>query len=171
MNRDPGPEDDEGLVGRWSRRKQQALAVGGNDATAASSTTSEDLPSPRELTDEDMPDPDSMDEDDDYSVFLSPGVSDQLRARALRRFFSAPRFNLRDGLDDYDDDFTALPGLGGMVTHEMRRMLEREIRQATQVQSDDTTRVAQEESGKAGPGDAQGSNEDVEDDGANGGAA
>jgi len=78
------------------------------------------------LTDADMPDLDDMDETGDYAVFLSPQVSDQLRTRALRQLFRMPGLAVRDGLDDYDDDFTQLPKLGNIVTHEMRRMLARE---------------------------------------------
>jgi len=34
-------------------------------------------------------------------------VGEAIRKRALRRLFSAERYGVRDGLDDYDDDFRA----------------------------------------------------------------
>ena len=82
--------------------------------------------SQREVTDADMPPLDSLDDKSDYAAFMSPGVSEQLRAQALRKLFHLPGFHLPDGLDDYDDDFTQFAKLGDIVTHEMERMLLRE---------------------------------------------
>ena len=76
------------------------------------------------LTDADMPDLDTLDENSDYSGFLSPGVSDRLRKLALRKLFSSAGFNIRDGLDDYDDDFTRFTPLGDMVTADMKHRAE-----------------------------------------------
>ncbi len=125
--------DSEGFLTRWSRRKQAArdgaLAVGepGTPASAPQAEQAEAAAAPpRELTDEDMPPVESLDEHSDYSAFLSPKVSEELRQVALRKLFKLPDFNTRDGLDDYDEDYTSFSELGGTVTHDMRRMLERE---------------------------------------------
>ena len=48
-----------------------------------------------------------------------------MRKAALRKLFSQSRFNAVDGLDDYAEDYTRFEPLGNVVTHEMRRMLER----------------------------------------------
>jgi hypothetical protein len=74
-----------------------------------------------------MPPLDSLDKDSDFSVFMSPGVSDQLRNLALRKLFHLPAFNVTDGLNDYDEDYTRFAGLGNVVTQEMQRMLKREL--------------------------------------------
>ena len=79
-------------------------------------------PKREDLTDADMPPVESLDAGADVGAFLSPKVSDALRKRALRAVFRQARFNVRDGLDDYDEDFTAFPPLAKM-TAEMRRLL------------------------------------------------
>jgi hypothetical protein len=81
----------------------------------------------QELTDADMPPIDTLTADSDFAPFLSPGVSDGLRQKALRILFRQPASNITDGLNDYDDDYTQFAGLGDCVTHEMKRMLRREL--------------------------------------------
>ena len=125
--------DQEGFLTRWSRRKQAARGVPEKADDPTSSSLSPQ-PEPggatgqeaRELTDQDMPPLESLDENSDYSGFLSPKVSDELRRLALRKLFHLPQFNVTDGLDDYAEDYSAFKGLGGIVTHEMRRLLEQE---------------------------------------------
>ena len=63
----------------------------------------------------------------DFSVFMSPGVSEDLRTEALQKLFHQPEFNVTDGLNDYDEDYTSFAGLGTVVTREMKRMLKREL--------------------------------------------
>jgi len=60
------------------------------------------------LVDE-MPDLESMNRDSDFTPFLTDGVPDFIRRRAMRRLWMLdPMFNFRDGLNDYDDDFNVL---------------------------------------------------------------
>ena len=104
----------ETLLGRWARRKHQASRDPGNgnpDEEAAPPGEAEgrapalrepDTPPPG---DADMPPLDSLGPESDYSGFMSPGVSDELRRLALRKLFRSPLYNITDGLDDYDDDF------------------------------------------------------------------
>ena len=126
---------DEDFLSRWSRRKQ---AVGQGDTQPAAMPAAADRQSREavaevgedqrpELTDADMPPLDSLDSDSDFSLFMSPGVSEQLRAQALHKLFHLPAFNVTDGLNDYDEDYTQFAGLGGVVTHEMKRLLKREL--------------------------------------------
>jgi hypothetical protein len=75
------------------------------------------------LTDEDMPPLESLSEESDFSQFFSSGVSDELRNLALRRLFNLPQFNIRDGLNDYDEDFSKMPALAQEVAAKMRSWL------------------------------------------------
>ncbi len=77
-----------------------------------------------------MPVLESLDETSDYSMFLSTGVSDALRKRALRKLFGFSMFNVRDGLDDYDDDYRTFEALGDVVTSDMKLQAERRAQQA-----------------------------------------
>ncbi len=140
----------EGFYGRWSRRKSRRRAGGPGAAAsdpvpapvsgaapvadAGRAAVADASPAPgaeeRVLTDADMPDLDSLGEDADYSPFLSPGVSEALRRKALRRLFASPVYNVTDGLNDYDDDFTTFEPLGDIVTSDMRHRMEREAEEA-----------------------------------------
>ena len=84
-----------------------------------------------------MPPIDSLNGDSDFSVFMSPGVSDELRTEALHKLFHQPEFNVTDGLNDYDEDYTSFAGLGTLVTQEMKRMLKRELQR--ELESEETT--------------------------------
>jgi hypothetical protein len=111
-------ENAGGFLSRWSRRKQQ---LDEDQALRSEAALSEPEPEPEPvLTDADMPPVDSLDEGSDYSGFLSPGVSEELRRLALRKLFRAASYNITDGLDDYDEDFTSFAKLGDIVTREMR---------------------------------------------------
>ncbi len=132
--RDSTPARDEGLLSRWSRRKREAIApeqLAKVDARAAESeiakTPTGDTVEPANAkTDADMPPIETLDENSDYSPFLSPKVSEKLRRVALRKLFHTAGFNIRDGLDDYDDDFTIFEPLGDTITADMRYHMERE---------------------------------------------
>ena len=124
--------DEEGFLSRWLRRKEE-MSRGEEEAAGDSGSplqSTAEVPSPqpvrKELTDADMPDIESLDGESDYAAFMSPGVSDRLRAQALRKLFHRPEFNITDGMDDYDEDYSQPAGLGDLVTHEMRRMCDRE---------------------------------------------
>lgn len=127
-----GEEKGEGFLTRWSERKLQA---GGGDepddpaveATADPEVAPEavadegDAPT---LTDADMPPLESLDGGSDYAGFLSPGVSEELRRKALSRLFHGAAFNIADGLDDYAEDFTSFLPLGDIITSDMRHQME-----------------------------------------------
>jgi hypothetical protein len=128
---EPAVDSQEDFLARWSRRKLDARSddpgVPGNVATPVTPSGAPAGEPERELTDADMPPIETLDADSDYAAFLSPGVSDDLRQQALRKLFSQPDFNITDGLNDYDEDFTQFAGLGSIVTHEMKRLLQREL--------------------------------------------
>ena len=145
-SRDPGSNDRSGsppteqqepFLQRWSRRKAQARHELEPPAETATGPPPEKVenddaaPAPV-LTDDDMPALDTLNEASDVSGFMSPGVSEKLRRAALRKVFSMAVYNVRDGLDDYDDDFTAFEPLGDTVTADMKHrqeMLEKRRRE------------------------------------------
>ncbi|WP_404376042.1 DUF3306 domain-containing protein [Vreelandella aquamarina] len=63
-------------------------------------------PPPPGSLDHTLPDPDTLPAGSDFSAFMVPGVSAALRRRALRRLWATGNYNVRDGLDDYDADYT-----------------------------------------------------------------
>jgi len=78
------------------------------------------------LTDADMPPLESLTAESDFTQFLAEGVSDALRRAALRKLFHLPEFNILDGMNEYDEDYTNFEKLGEVVTYHQRRMRERE---------------------------------------------
>jgi len=127
-----GDRTDTKFISRWSERKLQVRrgeqprdptdASGPQEecgATAVTTEASESL-----LTDADMPPLDSLDAHSDYSGFLSRGVSEALRQKALSKLFRSARFNVTDGLDDYAEDFTKFTPLGDVITADLRHRTE-----------------------------------------------
>ena len=132
-------ERGESVFSRWSRRKlavqeeqenQQEqielakLEAGSEGQLTESAAAVEAEPEAPPLTDADMPDIATLTEDSDFTPFMSPGVSDELRKLALRKLFQSSVFNVRDGLDEYDDDFTTFEKLGDIVTSDMKHQME-----------------------------------------------
>ena len=143
--------DAEGPLRRWSRRRREVAREEQAAAEARRAGTPQGSPDVRDsgdgasgpvveeaevLTDEDMPPLDSLGEDSDYSGFLSPGVTEGLRRRALRKLFTSAVFNVPDGLDDYDDDFTSFQALGDIVTSDMKHQAEMEAERAKQARAE-----------------------------------
>jgi hypothetical protein len=128
------PPAGDGLLRRWSRRKTQARAEAESPASSGAEETvasaplipvnSPVTPSPV-LTDADMPPIESLDQDSDYRPFMSSGVSEALRLRALRRMFHSGLFNERCPLDSEYYDCHGYEPLGSVITHEMREEMER----------------------------------------------
>ncbi len=131
-----------GFIGRWARRKHDTAIDAQDPATddvfsdplsevpehalqpeesAADKSKLIEEPEPAPvLTDEDMPDIETLNADSDFSPFFSKGVSKDLRNLALKKLFYSGKFSVRDGLDDYDDDFTKFEPLGDTVTCDMK---------------------------------------------------
>ena len=126
-------QEQESVLSRWSRRKLETQETAQQQETILESLdTAEDnaelqtVESHDEpvLTDADMPEIESLDESSDFSMFMSSGVSDKLRNLALRKMFHVPAFNIRDGLDEYDEDYTYFEKLGDIVTCDMKHQIE-----------------------------------------------
>lgn len=112
---------DEGFLGRWSRRKQdarqgrleeqpQADAQEEANPTAAPGESGPDQPvsaapvePARTLSLDDVA---QLTRDSDYSGFVARSVSPEVRNAAMRKLFSDPHFNVMDGLDIYIDDYS-----------------------------------------------------------------
>jgi hypothetical protein len=121
----PQTSPGESLLARRARLKaeRQRAAVAPAVATTAEPAAPPVTPPPkRQLTDADMPPVESLTAESDFSQFLAEGVSDALRQVALRKLFHLPAFNVVDGLNDYDDDYTKFEKLGEVVTYHQRRM-------------------------------------------------
>ncbi len=117
----------EDFYSRWSRRKRSHSEPTATMPTPEVTTETEYVPP--EKTDADMPPLESLNEGSDFSGFMSPQVSEKLRKAALRKLFNLPQFNVRDGLDDYDEDFTSFEALGNVLTADRRHQLELEQEQ------------------------------------------
>ncbi|MDR5876262.1 DUF3306 domain-containing protein [Vreelandella gomseomensis] len=73
---------------------------------ANETATQAKAPPPPGSLDDTLPDPDTLAAGSDFSGYMVPGVSAALRRRALKRLWSTGNYNVRDGLDDYDMDYT-----------------------------------------------------------------
>ncbi len=134
-------EPDGGFYRRWSRRKQAARQ---DDLPEAAAETVAPAPSEPEL-----PPLEALDEYSDYSGFLSDKVSDRLRKQALRKLFHLPQFNITDGLDDYDEDFSIFEPLGDILTADMRHRAEQESRRQESPAADEPLTPAEPEVAEA----------------------
>lgn len=128
-------EADEGFLHRWSRRKREALqgerpAIDPPDnaatqphAPAAGASGRDEVAPAEPPAAPELPPIESLGDDSDYSAFLAPGVSPDLRRAALRRLFRASKFNVVCPLDDNVRDFTKFTPLGDIVTADMKHRL------------------------------------------------
>jgi len=129
----------ENFVSRWSRRKQQVeqeqdhdeigtdeLALDNTKNEVSEQLSEEDrLEKLNALTDEDMPDLETLGEDSDFAGFMSVNVSEELRKLALQKLFHGKTYNIRDGLDEYDGDYTSFEKLDpSIITADMKHLME-----------------------------------------------
>jgi hypothetical protein len=132
---DTGERDS--FLARWSARKTEARkgvelpepeeheATGQEDEAAA--VPADRGAEPVAEAPPELPPLESLDEDSDYSAFLDSRVDTDTQRDALRKLFQSPKFNVRDGLDDYDLDYTNPEPLGNIVTAEMRHRIQLEL--------------------------------------------
>lgn len=116
-----GQETDEPIEAPPQEERQDAREAERPAADAPTAEAVEAEPAPGSL-DATLPDPDSLPADADFSAYLAKGVSSQLRRRALRRLWSTGGYGLRDGLDDYDENYReALKPLARDLADQLRR--------------------------------------------------
>ena len=87
------------------------------------------------LTDADMPAIESLGTDSDYSPFMSPGVSEELRRKALQKLFRLPQFSQRDPLDGEYYDCHGYEPLGDVITYDMREEMAREAQKLKEAEA------------------------------------
>ncbi len=118
-------EPDDGFLTRWSRRKagvRQAQAVPtapplptqppGVPAPAATTNTTEAIAAEAPPAAPSAPPPPPTLEDvaqltpaSDFTRFVAPQVTPDVRNAALKKLFADPHFNVMDGLDTYIEDY------------------------------------------------------------------
>jgi hypothetical protein len=105
----------ENFLSRWSRRKQQ------------SETAPETVPENAPVTEQ--AEPTVAKDPAELPIWQREDVDPETKQQALRDLFRKPGFNKTDGLEEYENDYNyhAFAGLGSVVTHEMKRMLERQL--------------------------------------------
>ncbi len=124
-------EEREGPLARWSRLKRGSGSARSGRRGGATPVTvanvdpgfpaasapeggvpavapGEDTPAGGDAA-KDLPPVDGLGKDSDYTPFLKEGVPEKLARAAMRKLWrSDPIFAFRDGLDDYDEDFTIM---------------------------------------------------------------
>ncbi|MEE9326287.1 MAG: DUF3306 domain-containing protein [Cocleimonas sp.] len=124
----------ESFASRWSKRKIESETkfldedmgeVSDQIILSEDEIAEQKLAKLNALTDEDMPDLETLGEDSDYSGFMSSNVSETLRKLALQTLFHGKSYNIRDGLDEYDGDYTSFEKLDpSVITADMRHLME-----------------------------------------------
>ena len=120
---------DSGFLARWSQRKVQARQGGELPempaplaAPTAAVVPAEALPAAPEPATPPLPTLDDVTQltrDSDFSRFVAPEVSGEVRNAALKKLFSDPHFNVMDGLDTYIDDYNKPDPLPAAMLRQM----------------------------------------------------
>jgi hypothetical protein len=115
---------EEGFLSRWSRRKQDVREgkpvveeeranveeANVEEAKVEEAKVKEALvappPSEPEPPAPTLEDVQSLTPDSDFRRFVSAGVDPQVKAAAVKKLFADPRYNVRDAMDVYADDYS-----------------------------------------------------------------
>lgn len=119
--------EEKGFASRWSKRKAEAREESAVDdfveeQTIASLKEQDEIQETEVsedelLTEEDFDDVDfdALDKSSDYTRFIKPNVPAAIQKKALRKLWDSDSvFEVLDGMNDYDEDFTG-DGLAGKV--------------------------------------------------------
>lgn len=119
-------EETPGFLGRWARRKTDALqgkpldepapaatppvapevARTSGPAPAASVAAPADTTAPAERKLPTLEDVQLLTRDSDFKPFMAGDVGPEVRNAAMKKLFADPHFNVMDGLDIYIDDYS-----------------------------------------------------------------
>ena len=125
--------DKKSLLTRFEQRKRAIqIEKSTEESQAAADQDLAHKKSINELEDADMPDIDTLNADSDYSVFMSKKVSETLRRQALRKLFRLPGFNVLDGLNEYDEDYTKFEAMGEIIPYHMKEELKRKAQESAE---------------------------------------
>jgi len=124
--------DNKGFAARWSKRKvearqetdlkdqpeeEAALVQPQPEAELPQIVADTDAPDSEMLTEADFEDVDfeALDISSDYTRFIQTNVPEEIQKKALRKLWDSDSvFEVLDGMNDYDEDFTG-DGLAGKV--------------------------------------------------------
>ena len=116
----------DGFLGRWARRKNDALQgkpldepapvappaalpVAAANAVAIPSTPpapAADEAAPEAVRELSLDDAKLLTKDSDFKPFMASNVGPEVRNAAMKKLFADPHFNVMDGLDIYIDDYS-----------------------------------------------------------------
>jgi hypothetical protein len=110
---------DENFFSRWSKRKVQTreghpvraepvVDAAPVEAAPAAVVPNEPQPEPAqpELPPPTLEDVQSLTPQSDFRRFVAPDVSPEVKNAAMKKLFADPRYNVRDSMDVYADDYT-----------------------------------------------------------------
>lgn len=109
-------DDTGGFLSRWSRRKQevrggkpveeapQVEAPPEPEAAAAPEPAPEAVPAPAPPPT--LEEAESLTFDSDFRRFVAAGVQPEVKTAAVKKLFADARFNVRDSMDVYADDYS-----------------------------------------------------------------
>lgn len=117
----------DGFISRWSRRKLEeregkpveeppaaatppAPAVGAAEAITPTPVIAEPRPLPEPVSKKPpgptMEDVGTLTFESDFKRFVAPGVAPDVKNAAVKKLFADPRYNVRDMMDVYADDYS-----------------------------------------------------------------
>jgi len=122
-------DDKKGFASRWSQRKVAARTEDAPETQVpekvahlpeteeTQTAVKEDKTDTELLTEADFDDVDfeALDKSSDYTRFIQSNVPEEIQKKALRKLWESDSvFEVLDGMNDYDEDFTG-DGLAGKV--------------------------------------------------------
>ena len=144
-----GTEND-GFASRWSKRKRAAqkeealeddLQLANLEREPALREGNED----EELTEADFDDVDfsKLDKESDYTRFIKANVPAAIQKKALRQLWASDSvFEVLDGMNDYDEDFTG-NGLAGNVLKTAYKVGKGYLSDEDEIEENGETKVAE----------------------------
>lgn len=137
-----GLESDDVMVPEPAQASEEAPVLADAHVHQEVPADPAEPPAPGSL-DDTLPDPDTLPAGSDFSAFMAAGVSSALRRRALRRLWATGNYNVRDGLDDYDADYTQqLKPMASELAGKLRRWTH-QAEEASEVPQEESTPAAE----------------------------
>lgn len=142
----------DSFLHRWSKRKQEQHATEDEvplETEAAQDEAEQAVSEPvSESEDAELPPP-SMDdvsrlkEGDSAVAFLAKGVSLQVKKAALRKLFHSDAYNVLDGMNDYDLDYSKTANLSAEVAESLRKWTREKLEASSGLNGEEEEAVAE----------------------------